>query len=211
VLYDEDPGDCALQLDPDDLVIAELPLVGREGEIPWRVGREERRAYGARIRTSSHPRHRELLTLLGGRLPNFRLRLEGPGGEIDPFDRLVDGAVVLRGPEESAELRADYDWSRRCSMKYPEVVRRVRGPARLSQTLVNAVLSYRLEGRTLHADLGPHFTDWYVAHGRLIAPEELHDALKLWDYGGCRLLTIRGRLEEEGAETRHFEYRLEGD
>jgi hypothetical protein len=213
LLFDDDPGDCALELAADDLVIGELPVRGREGEFRWRVGPGERRAYGAAIRTSSHPLHRELLTLLGVRLPHFHVRLEGPEGEIDPFDRLVEGAVVLRGPEERAELRADYDWSRRCSMKYPELVRHVRGPARLGQTRVRAVLTYVAEGRRLHADLSPHFSDWYVVHGRLLEPQELRHALKLWDYEGCRLLTIRGRLEPGPLEPelvgREFEYALE--
>jgi hypothetical protein len=208
VLYDEDPGDCPLELAPDDLVISELPLVGREGEIPWRLGRDRQRAFAAGIRASSHPVHQQLLSLLGVRLPNFRVRLEGPQGEIDPFDRLVNGAVVLAGPEESAELRADYDWSRRCGMKYPEVVQRVRGPARLEQTLVSAVLHYQAGGVGHLADLGPHFTDWHVAHGRLIEPQELHQALKLWEFEGCRLLEIRGEARR-GAEVRPFHYRLD--
>jgi hypothetical protein len=207
ILFDEDPGACPLRLKPDDLVTAELPLVGREAAFSWRVSAAELRAYCASIRDSAHPTHRALLTLVGVRLPNFRIRIEGPQGVIDPFDRLVDGAVVLRGPEETAMLRADYDWTRRCTMKYPELVRTIAGPARLEQARVSAVLRYQSAAGVHHADLSPHFTDWHVVHGRLIEAENLHQALKLWEYEGCRLLTIRGRLVE-GGQALDFEYRL---
>jgi hypothetical protein len=209
-LFDDDPQPCPLTLDPDDLVITELPLVGREGEVPWRVGPQEMRATCAAMRASSHPQHRQLLTLLGLRLPNYTIRLQGQGGEIDPLERLEAGAVSLRGPEETAELRADFDWTRRCSMAYVERVRHVRGPARLEQTTVQAVLRYRHGEQEYHADVGPHFTDWYVVHERLIEPHELVQALKLWEYEGCTLLEIRGRLLRGGAP-RDFEYGLQAD
>jgi hypothetical protein len=209
-LFAEDPQPCPLELDPDDLVIAELPQVGREGEVPWWVTPPELAATCARMRASSHPLHRQLLTLLGVRLPNYSIRLEGPQGEIDPLERLEAGVVTLRSPEETAELRADFDWTRRCSMKYLERVQRVRGPARLEQTVVSAVLRYRRGEREHHADVGPHFTDWYVVHGRLIEPRELVRALKLWEYEGCTLLEIRGRLQN-GGQPQDFEYVLQAD
>ncbi|MEB3255352.1 MAG: exostosin family protein [Synechococcaceae cyanobacterium] len=208
VLFDDDPGDCPLELAADDLVIAELPMVGQEGDRGWRVEPQELQATCARLRSSAHPLHRQLLALVGVRLPHYAVRIEGPQGEIDPFERLVDGAITLRSGAETAELRAEYDWTRRCTMKYPERVRRIRGPARLEQPQVTAVMRYLAEGREHHADLGPHFTDWYVAHGRLIEPQELVPALKLWEYEGCRLLAIRGRLRD-GERSQDFEYVLD--
>jgi hypothetical protein len=115
--------------------------------------------------------------------------------------------VTLRSPEETAELRADFDWTRRCTMKYVERHQRLRGPARLTQALVHAVLRYRLGEREYHADVGPHFTDWFVVHGRLIEPQELVAALKLWEYEGCTVLEIRGRLQD-GGTSRDFDYVL---
>ena len=209
-LFDDDPQPCPLALDPDDLVIAELPLVGREGEVPWRVGPQELAATCRWMGASSHPQHRQLLTLLGVRLPNYTIRLQGPEGEIDPLERLEAGAVTLRGPEETAELRADFDWTRRCTMAYLERVRHVRGPARLEQETVQAVLRYRVGEQEHHADVGPHFTDWYVVHGRLIEPHELVSALKLWEYEGCTVMEIRGRLLHSGPPL-DFEYRLQAD
>ena len=209
-LFDDDPQPCALELAPDDLVIAELPLVGREGAVPWRVGPPELAATCAQMHASSHPLHRQLLTLLGVRLPNYTIRLEGPQGEIDPLERLEDGALTLRSAEETAELRADFDWTRRCTMKYVERHQRLRGPARLTQAMVHAVLRYRLGEREYHADVGPHFTDWFVVHGRLIEPQELVAALKLWEYEGCALLEIRGRLQD-GGTSRDFEYVLQAE
>ena len=191
-------------------MIAELPLVGREGEVPWWVPPTELAATCAQLRASSHPLHRQLLTLLGVRLPNYSIRLEGPQGEIDPLERLEGGVVTLRSPEETAELRADFDWTRRCSMKYLERVQRVRGPARLEQAVVSAVLRYRVGEREHHTDVGPHFTDWYVVHGRLIEPHELVPALKLWEYENCTLLEIRGRLQN-GGQPQDFEYVLQAD
>jgi hypothetical protein len=58
--------------------------------------------------------------------------------------------------------------------------------------------------------VGPHFTDWYVVHGRLIEPRELVHALKLWEYEGCTLLEIRGRLQN-GGQPQDFEYVLQAD
>ena len=204
-LFEEDPGDCLLALAPEDLVIAELPMVGQESDHRWRVEPHELQAVCASLRGSAHPLHRRLLALVGVRLPHFAVRIEGPQGEIDPFERLVDGAITLRSASETAVLRAEYDWTRRCTMKYPEHVRRVIGPARLEQPQVSAVMRYVAEGREHHADMGPHFTDWYVAHGRLIEPQELVPALKLWEYEGCRLVAIRGRLHD-GERSEDFEY-----
>ena len=89
-------------------------------------------------------------------------------------------------------------------------VRHVRGPARLEQETVQAVLRYRVGEQEHHADVGPHFTDWYVVHGRLIEPHELVSALKLWEYEGCTVMEIRGRLLHSGPPL-DFEYRLQAD
>ncbi|MEI6029533.1 MAG: exostosin family protein [Synechococcaceae cyanobacterium ELA739] len=198
------PG--ALVLNTNDLVGNELPSVGHEHTYKWRYDSNQIASYLSTIINSAHPQHKKLCTLLGVRLRNFKVEINGPNGPIDPYSRLEDGTLRLVSPNESAKLKIDFDWTRRCSIKYPQITHTVWGPASLEQHEIQAIMEYKRQGKTHHANLSDHFNDYYAIHSKLIPANILAHACKLWMYTNCEVTSITGCYTDQNHEHK-FNYK----
>jgi Exostosin family len=186
------PG--ALVLNPNDLVINELPRVGHEHNDKWQCESSQIESFLPTILHSAHPQHQKLCTLLGLRLRNFKIEINGPDGPINPFSRLEDGKLRLKNQAELAKLRIDFDWTRRCEMKYPHITHTIAGPASIEQANILAIMEYRRKDNILKADFSDHFNDYYAIHSKLIPANELARVCKLWMYTNCEIVSITGLL-----------------
>jgi hypothetical protein len=204
---EEEAGETSLVLKPEDLVVNELPFVDQEDAYAWRVVPDEQRAYTESILNSDLDVHKSLLELLGLRLRNFRITLEGPTGIIPLWDRLEHQQIVLRSDQERALLQIDFDWSRRCSVRYIDRQFVINGPGAV--TFINvaeATLHYENEHGNNTADLTDQFNDYYAMHGVLIPEEKVIRVCKLWQYGKAKFNSISGHVIIDRAPADRFTY-----
>jgi hypothetical protein len=206
-IAEDEPGEAPLELKADDLVVNELPFVDKEDAYVWRVVPEEQRAYTESILNSDLDVHKRLLELLGLRLRNFRITLNGPTGNIPLWDRLEHQKIVLRSDQERALLQIDFDWSRRCSARYIDRQIVINGPMAVTFIRIAEVtLHYETEQGNTTADLTDHFNDYFAMHGELIPEEKVIRVCKLWEYGDSKFKSVSGYSVINRDQVNHFSY-----
>lgn len=209
VIWDRKPPAGALVMEPDEIVVNALPLVGDEHEQTWKCSLEMINKLAAPWLASEHPQHRSLCTMLGLRLRNFKVEIHGQGGMIPVQKRVTNAGtnpeIYLADANEMACLAIDFDWSRRCRMKYPHIRHRIAGPAVLRQVMIQASMSYRCAQGNLRTDLSEYFYDYHAVYGRLIPASMIHSICKLYAFAECEIRTITGYLIEAG-QRQEFAY-----
>jgi hypothetical protein len=201
----EDRSQAMLSVEPDDLIINELPPMGGENEYNWRVKPREQAAYAAGISTSELTVHKRLLELLGHRLPNFRIEVFRNGKPQPIADYIHAGQIHLASPAEEALLQIDFDWTRRNAGKYIERTIRLRGPALIERPVIHAKLSWRRAEERYIEDISQYFQDYYAMHDSLIPPEKCFRVCKLFFREGGEDFSIEGFVSFQGRQ-RSFSY-----
>ena len=201
-------GHAELAIRPDSLVVNELPPIGKEDCYVWTIGPADHRAYCESVADSELEVHKKLLQLMGLRLRNFRVTIQNARGNIPAWDRRTDAGLVLRGPDETAVLQSDYDWSRRCASPYVDRVYAIRGPRVIRFPEITATLHYKVGGRDCWASLDDHFNDYFAAFDELIPESQVIRTCKLWRYGNpAEFVRVEIRIRQsEGALPASIDY-----
>ena len=177
---DDDDQGATLVLNPNDLVINELPPEGLEDLYQWLAHPAQHPSYCNSIINSDLDVHKRLCLLMGLRFQNYRVRIEGPDGDIPMWDRMSADGIALRNSQEKAILTTDFDWSRRCAIKYSDETITMQGPGPICVIEVSARLSYSEDNRVDELDLSPHFNDYFTVYKDFPAPEEVTKICNLW-------------------------------
>jgi hypothetical protein len=181
-IAEDEVGNATLKIDPTSLVINELPNELLENDYTWQIPPEKHREYCEAFCNSDLEIHKELLSLFGLRLKNFRVYIYGAEGEIPLWDRKTEQGLELKSDEEKAYLHTDFDWSRRCSQPYVDRIEIIEGPGLVILPLISARLWYRRHGQTFSVSLSDHFNDHYAMHKELIPESRVIKLCKLWMY-----------------------------
>ena len=179
-----------LAIDPNSLLINELPPRGLESSYQWHVSADQLRSYSERVIKSDLDVHKKICRLLGLRFINYRVRIEGPHGEISAWDRMSDKGVLLKSSDERAILTTDFDWSRRCAMKYPNKIHTIHGPGPISIMEARACLTCSKGDREEELDLSLHFNDYFTAYEHPPDPSEVPRIFNLWKYPNLKPKTL---------------------
>ena len=193
-LSQEDDGDCKLSVDPDELIINELPLVEPVNTYQWKVSPADQRCYCDGIDNSNLEAHKRILEMMNLRFKNFRIKVTGEEGSIPLWERLCEEGIYLRSSTEKAILTSDYDSLRNCAGPYEYIEHEITGPALVTIPMIQATLHCSLGENEFIYDLSSHFSDYYAMHGELIPPEKVVRTCKLWKFADCEFKKVVGTV-----------------
>lgn len=202
----DEPGDATLELQPDVLLINELPFQGQESAYQWYVLPADQQQYCEGILESDLEIHKRLLELMGIRLRNFRIQIYGHHGHIPLWERRIDTRRLQINHNESAVLRSDYDWSRQCSKPYLDRQLKIDGPAIVARPDINASLVYVKNAIQYYADLSGIFADYHAMYDDIIPESEVYRCCKLWRFQDSCLSAIHIKITSENG-CQEVEYR----
>ena len=205
-IAEDEMGETALRLNPDALVINELPNESDQESYTWNIPPEMHREYCEKVLNSDLEIHKRLLELFGLRLRNFRIHIYGPSGEISLWDRRTEKGLELRDGGENASLHIDFDWSRRCSHAYGDQIKKIEGPGLITFPTIIATLYYRRHGQLSLVSLSDHFNDYYAIHGELIPEDEVIRACKLWNFQDASFDKIDIFIDNKQGQSLRKEY-----
>ena len=187
---DEDPSVTCLDIDPECLIINQLPFQGRESEYTWFVYPSAKQDYLESIYESQLEVHKLILIQHGLKAPSLKFSLnslaekpslcarQGSFGEL----RLLDGDLLTIEP--------DYNWKRNLNQKYIAFSRNIVGPSLVKFPHLKATLEYQKYGIQYISDLSEHFSEYFATFGEFIPESIVYQLCKLWEYEECQLQKI---------------------
>jgi hypothetical protein len=205
-ICEDDPWSDALDVAPGEMFINELPLVGNETAYKWKVSPTEQSIYLESVLGSELPIHKALLELRGLRFRNFRVSVRKDGKDISLLSCFKDGGVILETNSHEAILRADFDWSRRCDLKYLDREIVISGPCLLERPKIIATMSWARGDVVFSEDVSAYFEDYFAINDCLMPPSELYRVCKLWQREGAADISIVGTIKTSEA-IKKFRYR----
>ena len=201
-----------LVLSPDDVIINELPFIGKEEEYSWKISHAEIGEHARKISNSNLVKNKKFLSTFGYRFMNFNIVLfDKNNKEINKNLRMFNQATkkcLYLNKEEKAVLSSDFDWSRRCSMKYAAVTRSIIGPCKLSIPFIKANIIYKKFNKIHTFDISNYFNDYYTVFENIIPENQVYRICKLWEFEDCDIKSINGKLYID-KEIKSFNYSLD--
>jgi hypothetical protein len=191
-----EPLECTLTINPNDLIVNELPFRGRENEYTWSISRAQSNSYLQSIYNSEQEDHKKLLKLFGIKGDSVSYKLNYSHDVTSMLLRVRGGAIDLLDGD-LLEVTPDYNWRRSLNNKYVDFKRFIDGPSTFSMPDFSAILHYSKKGLHYRANLSGHFAEYYAATLEVIPEMQVYRLCKLWEYQDCELSKIECHINGE--------------
>jgi hypothetical protein len=204
--------DPTLVLSPDEVVINELPFIGKENNYMWKITQSQIHEHAKKIEKSNLNKNKQLLSLWGYRFMNFNIQLFDKNNKdinknLRFFKQASDRCLYLN-KSETAVLTSDFDWSRRCSVKYKSTQKLITGPCKVKIPFIEANLVYKKFNEIYNFNLSKHFNDYFAIYDEIIPENLIFKICKLWEFEDCDIKMINGKITDN-EKTTSFTYNLE--
>ena len=185
-----------ISVDADDLIINKIPYVGNENAYVWKIKNTEINSYVEKIHNSSLNYEKNLLVVLGERFLNHKVLIKNNGLDSLCLGRINNNELVLTDGE-IAKIETDFDFYRRCNIKYNHIEKTIVGPSKFKIPVIKATLNYKKNKIDLQYDLSKCFADYYAVCETLIPRDYAYNICKLWQFENCELDFICGSIDED--------------
>jgi hypothetical protein len=211
---DEDLNGDEIKLEKNDIIVNDLPTIDGKENYTWLIKEKDVFKYLENIKDCNLEKNKDLLKLFNLRFNNFKITIfDSKNQLVKNHTRLFNksnGKCLYLNKDEKAIMNSDFDWSRRCSLKYKQVSKEFEGKCQIIFPEVFATLIYKKYNEIYNFDLSNHFNDFYCINEKIIPKEKVFEVCKLWEFENCDLKMIKGKIIIN-KEVTNFNYNLEND